>query len=367
MDIVHSALAVVASTTTSNGIEDILFCDIHEDRSKARLEDSFETIGCFDLISQLRTRLFPSDDDVQLLGKMKDLGRGSFKSFEDGVGLKQHSGPLTPPSEPATHTMVVDARQLKENSHEAGESVQSGSHVVSSSWLPRLNQKGSQLLSVSLLSTNNTIRCFFLGDTKWHDNYDLDYFIHVFKASMSGVLRRPRNSHDHATVKDSPLPAFKHLALDVLNDDTLKQILRSGNHTIQSVLPCSPVQERLLISQSTNPRMYQRRFVLKFTGYPFGLPISAQQVGSSWREVVKRHTILRTVLLDSSTWSVRSGGARWFCPCYRIPRLDTSFVRKVQFTRIHSLPAFHSPASCPSRTGNRQRSVHENRNLRCPC
>ncbi|KAL4812991.1 hypothetical protein BDW67DRAFT_193123 [Aspergillus spinulosporus] len=73
----------------------------------------------------------------------------------------------------------------------------------------------------------------------------------------------------------------------------------SQDTAIQAVVPCSAIQDRMLVSQLQNPHLYSCCFVLRLTHSHPGLPIDAKRLGRAWGEVVKRHSSLRTVLVES--------------------------------------------------------------------
>ncbi len=74
----------------------------------------------------------------------------------------------------------------------------------------------------------------------------------------------------------------------------------SRDHVVQAIVPCSSIQDRMLVSQLQNPHLYSCCFVLKFTHSHSGLPVSAQRLGEAWTQVVKRHSSLRTALVEST-------------------------------------------------------------------
>ncbi|KAL5343848.1 hypothetical protein BJX70DRAFT_405100 [Aspergillus crustosus] len=69
---------------------------------------------------------------------------------------------------------------------------------------------------------------------------------------------------------------------------------------IQAILPCSAIQDRMLISQLQNPHLYSCCFVLKFTHLHSGLPVDLKRLGHAWAQVVKRHSSLRTAVVEST-------------------------------------------------------------------
>ena len=312
LDFIHSALVTAASVTTSSSVEDILFYDVCE----ATSEKKTSTHNSSHTISQSRTRSFPSEDDARLLGRQNACNRtGSY--FDDEAVTRQAPYVLTPGSSSENNIISVDVRQLKQQY--GGEERAVG--PVSRDFLldVELNLDDSPHLSITLSPMNNGISCSFGANTLWQAQYDLDDFVNIFMSSIKGMLKRLQNhgsktaqrhsrqiqptriSEDHTTSNNVQETQLRTASLNALDVNVLKHILRPEARTISSVLPCSPMQEAFLTSQSTNPNMYQCCFVLGLTSTNPGLPIDASHVGASWRKVVKRHTILRTIFVDSST------------------------------------------------------------------
>ncbi|KAJ5220192.1 non-ribosomal peptide synthetase [Penicillium chermesinum] len=114
-------------------------------------------------------------------------------------------------------------------------------------------------------------------------------------------------THDDSMSSDSeasmPSTEVGSVYMDDLAHDIEEKLLAlavSSNSHIQAVFPCSAIQERIIVSQVQNPHLYSCSFVLKFTHLHSGLPVSAKQIEEAWSEVVKRHSSLRTVLVEST-------------------------------------------------------------------
>ncbi|KAL4995961.1 hypothetical protein BDV10DRAFT_187567 [Aspergillus recurvatus] len=90
---------------------------------------------------------------------------------------------------------------------------------------------------------------------------------------------------------------------DTLSSDIeakLSALCVSQDTAIQAIVPCSAIQDRILVSQLQNPHLYSCCFVLRFTHSHPGLPVDAKRLGQAWGEVVKRHSSLRTALVEST-------------------------------------------------------------------
>ncbi|KAM0437031.1 hypothetical protein ACHAQK_007509 [Fusarium lateritium] len=75
---------------------------------------------------------------------------------------------------------------------------------------------------------------------------------------------------------------------------------------VEDIFPCSPMQEGILMSQAKNPSHYQTRMELHLSTGRKGRSIDLTKIEEAWRDVVKRHQLLRAVILDSFPGSTRS-------------------------------------------------------------
>ncbi|KAI9038017.1 uncharacterized protein KD926_011355 [Aspergillus affinis] len=69
---------------------------------------------------------------------------------------------------------------------------------------------------------------------------------------------------------------------------------------LQEALPCSPMQQGILLSQARDPQTYQIQSIWKATPARY-LPAEQMlwRIREAWRQVVERHGLLRTVLVES--------------------------------------------------------------------
>jgi len=84
-----------------------------------------------------------------------------------------------------------------------------------------------------------------------------------------------------------------------VDQNITNRLLGSESYRVESIQPCSPIQDDFLASQSTNPSLYQCCFVLRFVGNVADHPVKARRLGEAWKSVVQRHSILRTIFVDS--------------------------------------------------------------------
>ncbi|KAK2668210.1 Polyketide synthase, phosphopantetheine-binding domain [Fusarium oxysporum f. sp. vasinfectum] len=87
---------------------------------------------------------------------------------------------------------------------------------------------------------------------------------------------------------------------DTVPDVRLKHLAQDPARQIESIGPCSSMQNRILISQAVNPAAYQCRFILRIkSSVPDSL--TASHIANAWPRIVARHSSLRTTFLESET------------------------------------------------------------------
>ncbi|KAK7983690.1 mitochondrial membrane protein [Apiospora arundinis] len=99
------------------------------------------------------------------------------------------------------------------------------------------------------------------------------------------------------SLSDFPLMPFTYAALDKL----LTSSLTDHNIQVQNVediYPCSPIQRGILLSQSREAQSYQAQIVWKVVGKQRTKTVDTYRVIDAWQQVVKRHSILRTVFFE---------------------------------------------------------------------
>jgi len=111
---------------------------------------------------------------------------------------------------------------------------------------------------------------------------------------MAGLLqgRSPQWS-----LTDLSLPFVSYRDLDRFRDDTLAELgLRPED--IEDVCPCSPMQEGILASQSRDPTAYRVCSIFEAVPAP-NARVDCARLQQAWRAVVRRHSLLRALLVDN--------------------------------------------------------------------
>ena len=100
---------------------------------------------------------------------------------------------------------------------------------------------------------------------------------------------------------ENSLSAFPLLPLAYYGLGNLEQRLRDiGVHfrDVEDVYPCSPMQRGLLLSQMRDPEKYRYKAVFQVESSQGG-DIDLQELSRAWQAVVRQHSTLRTIFVDT--------------------------------------------------------------------
>jgi hypothetical protein len=98
------------------------------------------------------------------------------------------------------------------------------------------------------------------------------------------------------TLSDFPLGFRSYEDLDEFRGNTLQELGLQPDD-IEDVYPCSPMQEGILVSQSKDPNSYRVCSIFEVTSTKTA-QIDCTRLQHAWRAVVRRHSLLRTLLVD---------------------------------------------------------------------
>lgn len=119
-----------------------------------------------------------------------------------------------------------------------------------------------------------------------------------FKATLEGMVIELRNKRHQWTISDLPL-AFKSYD-DVLffQTEILPQMGISADQ-VEDVYPCSPMQQGILIAQAKSKENYKTTMTFRVATPSDQGKIDLAEVERAWKEVVKRHSLLRSVVVET--------------------------------------------------------------------
>lgn len=119
-----------------------------------------------------------------------------------------------------------------------------------------------------------------------------------------------------ATISDFPLA---HLSdADLI---TLEQHCKANWTEIEDVLPCSPVQQGIILSQLKSPETYRLKQTCRILPMP-GHHVDTSRLAAAWKRVISQHSIMRTIFTG-----VLSEKDKFYQVVLKAPHADIRIVR----------------------------------------
>jgi amino acid adenylation domain-containing protein/non-ribosomal peptide synthase protein (TIGR01720 family) len=101
-----------------------------------------------------------------------------------------------------------------------------------------------------------------------------------------------------ATATDFPLARLSDSDMGAIEGQYLNTMGLSSTSYIEDILPCSPIQQGILLTQVQSPSTYCIQQTCHIKPSDPANPVSMERLVRAWHHVVSRHSILRTILLE---------------------------------------------------------------------
>jgi amino acid adenylation domain-containing protein len=152
------------------------------------------------------------------------------------------------------------------------------------------------LIEVSAMVVDGTIKLSFAYNKRMKQR---DSLVRWAKECRSLLLEAPRRLMQHKPQKT--LSAFPLLPLAYYGLENLDHRLSdAGVHLpdVEDAYPCSPMQRGLLLSQMRDPEKYAYKVIFQVES-PGGHSVDVDRLCNAWQAVVRRHSTLRTIFVDT--------------------------------------------------------------------
>ncbi|KAK8042611.1 hypothetical protein PG994_013094 [Apiospora phragmitis] len=155
------------------------------------------------------------------------------------------------------------------------------------------------LIVVTTTVVHSTIKFSFAYNRYMRQGSEL---LRNWEYNCKTVLEDAASSLPHIqpllTLSDFPLLPVTYDELDELVSDELpRHQVTTIPNCIQDIYPCSPMQQGVQVSQSRDPSLYQLQTTWEVVPTDGKSPIQLHLLQAAWNSIVKRHDILRTVLI----------------------------------------------------------------------
>ena len=153
------------------------------------------------------------------------------------------------------------------------------------------------LFEISAMVSDNILR-FTVGYNRHMKHQSaIREWISSIKTSLQQAAGSLPKAVAQPTFSDFPLLPMSHNGLSKLKEK-LPSMGVSSLNDLDNVSNCSPMQEGVLLSQIKKPNLYRYSAVFSVeTSGP--KPLDAKRFARAWRDVIRRHSSLRTVFVQS--------------------------------------------------------------------
>ncbi|KAL3427025.1 hypothetical protein PVAG01_00534 [Phlyctema vagabunda] len=121
-------------------------------------------------------------------------------------------------------------------------------------------------------------------------------WINQCESSIEAIVAELSGRASEFTLADFPLLSIDYQDLTKLAEEILPSINRAKADQIESIYPCSPMQEGILVAQTRQQEHYKVQDTFQVSSKQ-GLAIDVVRLEVAWRNLVKYHPILRTVFI----------------------------------------------------------------------
>ncbi|KAL4905874.1 hypothetical protein BDW74DRAFT_177571 [Aspergillus multicolor] len=154
------------------------------------------------------------------------------------------------------------------------------------------------LFEVSALIVKEQLHVSFIYNRNMRHQARIQEWITECKSVFETDLPKLKNITPQPTLSDYPLLPITYDEMRDLTGEALPSLGIAGWNQVEDIYPCSPIQEGILFSQLRDPHEYIFNVIFELRRSEDS-SIDLARLRSAWSMIVARHSILRTVFVDS--------------------------------------------------------------------
>ncbi|KAH6661595.1 hypothetical protein B0J14DRAFT_690385 [Halenospora varia] len=160
-----------------------------------------------------------------------------------------------------------------------------------------LNQAG--LFNIGVGMNDGSLRFSFTYNRYLKHQARISTFISRSQTAIEKISLHLPNLKAELTLSHFPLLPLNYSHLNTLIKDVLPKVGVQDQNEVEDFYPCAPIQEGILIAQSSEPGLYKVENIFKISSLNAGEPVDEGRLQRAWEKVVRRHAVLRTVFVPS--------------------------------------------------------------------
>ncbi|KAI9903483.1 hypothetical protein N3K66_000012 [Trichothecium roseum] len=126
----------------------------------------------------------------------------------------------------------------------------------------------------------------------------LSTWVEQYEATLKKLTTLLPAKKSEWTLSDFPLAFKSYHDLDAFRDGIMPQLGIGEASAIEDIYPCSAIQEGILIAQEKDSSNYRSMFGLEIVASETDNDIEYSRIRDAWRAVVRRHSLLRAMLVN---------------------------------------------------------------------
>lgn len=147
-------------------------------------------------------------------------------------------------------------------------------------------------VSIEVISNCLSVSVWFCKHTQRLD--DITRWIEEYQRSLYGIAQQLKNMRAQLTLNDIPLSNMTYDELEILENEVKVRGVSSISESIEGVYPCSDAHMGLIEGLTGSSAEHKVRSIWEIRS---SQDLNPGCVAGAWRDLVKRHSILRTILV----------------------------------------------------------------------
>ncbi|KAL2871703.1 nonribosomal peptide synthase Pes1 [Aspergillus lucknowensis] len=266
------------------------------------------TVGWFTSICPLHVQ--PGSDDIlETLRMVKDARR---KTVNNGTSFfaqqilhpeNQHGSPSMALPVEIVFNYLGKLQQLeREDStfQHYGNAYDENDFMVAGDMGPKTPRFA--LFEISAIVIQNQLQFSFTFNKNMRHQAQISSWISECEMTLYEALDiLQQRSQLEVMPSDYPLLSISQSNLETLFNSTLPKLGVHSRDEVEDIYPCSPMQEGIMFSQLRDPSAYMLHTIFNVRDNRDNRPINVPRLRKAWQMVVNRHSILRTIFIDSNS------------------------------------------------------------------
>ncbi|GFF52330.1 nonribosomal peptide synthase, putative [Aspergillus lentulus] len=275
----------------------LVFSEGHGREPWDRSIDLAQTVGWFTTLWPVIVDMQKGEGFIQILRLVKD----AYRQIPKNGWAYFASRYLHPEGRQSLHTpysaeIIFNYTGEYQQFEQANSLFQSDIHTIQGALDAADDVERLALFDVTISVSHGCLQFHFIYNRHMLHQQAIQDWIQACKLNATAACRSLCGRPCRPTVCDFPLMSLSYHQLDEFIDNTLQSMGFTWDD-VEDCYPCSPAQQGMLVAQAKDAGSYMVQVTWKIESMD-GQEMDLLRLKRSWEEVVKRHAILRTILVD---------------------------------------------------------------------